>query len=93
MLLLQIPHWREHGLQPEDPNDKFSVKGKSLKDMGKDNHDLSAFLRLVACILFLFPLKYRSDLILLDVEGSPFLAIKDVKHAAAAREASTRSEA
>jgi hypothetical protein len=39
------------------------------------------------------PLKYRSDLILLDVEGSPFLAIKDVKHAAAAREASTRSEA
>jgi hypothetical protein len=62
-LLLQIPHWRDHGLQPEDPNDKFSVKGKSLKDMGKDNHDLSAFLRLVACILFLFPpeISFRFD--------------------------------
>ena len=61
--LLQIPHWGEHGLQPEDPNDKFSVKGKSLKDMGKDNHDLSAFLPLVACILFFFPpeISFRFD--------------------------------
>ena len=50
-----MPQWREHGLEPEDPNDKFSVKDKSLKDMGKDNHDLSALSCLVACIVNLTP--------------------------------------
>jgi hypothetical protein len=34
-----------------------------------------------------------TDVVLLDIEGSPFLAIKDAKHAAAAREASCKSEA
>ena len=38
-------------------------------------------------------LKRLSDVMLQDIEGSPILAIKDVKHAAAAREASSKADA
>ena len=38
-------------------------------------------------------LKHLPDVMLQDIEGSPILAIKDVKHAAAAREASSKADA
>ncbi len=41
-LCRQLPHTQDHGLEFVDPNDQLKVKDKALKDMGKDNFDLSA---------------------------------------------------
>jgi hypothetical protein len=41
-LALQMPNLKDHGLELVDPSEKLNVKDKSLKDMGKDNFDLSA---------------------------------------------------
>lgn len=90
-ILLQMPTFKEHGLELVDPSEELKVKDKSLRDMGKDNYDLSAFLSPISCVFEEF-VTHVADAILLDIEGSPFLAIKDVKHAAAAREASSKSE-
>jgi hypothetical protein len=39
----QVPHTDSFGLEYVDPNDQLKVKDKQLKDMGKDNFDLSTF--------------------------------------------------
>jgi hypothetical protein len=54
-LPLQLPTFKEHGLELVDPGEKLNVKDKSLKDMGAQNFDLSAlppavFLRF--CFVF-----------------------------------------
>ena len=88
-----MPALKDHGLEFVDPFEKMKMRDKSLKDMGSENFDLSALppAHTFACIWVV--LKMFPDVILLDVEGSPILQIKDVKHAAAAREASSRAEA
>lgn len=88
-----MPALKDHGLEFVDPFEKMKMRDKSLKDMGSENFDLSALpsTHTFGCIWIV--LKMFPDVILLDVEGSPILQIKDVKHAAAAREASSRAEA
>jgi hypothetical protein len=88
-----MPALRDHGLELVDPSDMLKIKEKSLKDMGKDNFDLSAHRPPHVVCTWEFLLKSSADVILQDVEGSPILAIKDVKHAAAMREASSKADA
>ena len=38
---LQMPMLKDHGLELVDPSEKLNVRDKSLKDMGKDNFDMS----------------------------------------------------
>ena len=39
---LQLPLSKDHGLESADPHELLKVRDKTLKDMGKDNFDLSA---------------------------------------------------
>lgn len=39
-----MPLLKDHGLELVDPSDMLKIKDKSLKDMGKDNFDLSTHL-------------------------------------------------
>jgi hypothetical protein len=48
-LPLQMPTFREHGLELVDPGEKLNVKDKTLKDMGAQNFDLSALPPAVFC--------------------------------------------
>jgi hypothetical protein len=49
-ILLQTPAFKDHGLELVDPSEELKVKDKSLRDMGKDNYDLSAFLSPISCV-------------------------------------------